>query len=150
MVFNDTLSNILMFHISIGKMSSLRNINLHRGMFLTPGIQHYFSYIVPVCFIGEGNWTTRAKPQTSNKLHHNFISTATSYDETCYSVLYFFVFHFIPNLSGDINDPEKYSLPLERSRKHSLPPERSRKYSLRPEKYYLPTKRYRKVFLTPK
>jgi len=34
--------------------------------------QQYFSYIVAVCFIGGGNWSTRRKPPTCRKTLTNF------------------------------------------------------------------------------
>jgi len=37
-------------------------------------VQQYFSYIVAVSFIGEGNQSTRWKPPTCRKLLTNFIT----------------------------------------------------------------------------
>ena len=115
-------------------------------MYLTPVIQHYFSYIVPVSFIGEetglpglNRRSTASEWQTSSSFHIecNSLSPDILFSVVC------FVFHFITNLIGDINDPENIPYHLNDKYKYSLPQNDHEKYSLPPE-------RCRKIFLTPR
>ena len=107
-------------------------------MYLTPVIQHYFSYIVPVSFIGEetglpglNRRSTASEWQTSSSFHIecNSLSPDILFSVVC------FVFHFITNLIGDINDPENIPYHLNDKYKYSLPQNDHKKYSLPPERH---------------